>query len=88
MRYATIRAGRNKNRLKMKNNNQLWPFRRATRAGQNASATKMMKPTTPIAAQPAEDVASTYDSFPDQPGEREDLLTVRTEIGGFITRSG
>src|SRR6516225_11489848 len=63
MRYATIRAGMNRNRLKMKNNSQLCPLRRATRAGQKASATKMRMPTTPIAAQPAEDVASMSDSF-------------------------
>src|SRR5262245_41837221 len=37
-----MRAAGKKNRLKMKNSNQLWPLRRATRAGQNAMATQMM----------------------------------------------
>ena len=36
-----IAAGK-KNRLKMKNNNQLCPLRLATRAGQNAMATQMI----------------------------------------------
>jgi hypothetical protein len=48
----------NKNKLNMKNNSQLCPFLRATRAGQNARAIKMMKPIMPMAAQVPDDVAS------------------------------
>ena len=58
IKYATISAGKNRNRLKMKNNSQLCPFRRATRAGQKASANRMMKPTIPIPAQPHPEIAA------------------------------
>src|SRR3954451_3063120 len=42
----------------MKNSNQLCPLRRATRAGQKAIATQMMKPTSPTPNQPAPDIAN------------------------------
>ncbi len=38
----------------MKNSSQLCPLRRATRAGQKARSTKMMKPTIPIPVQAQE----------------------------------
>ena len=40
-------AAGKRNRLKMKNPKKLCPFRPATRAGQNAMATKMMNPMMP-----------------------------------------
>jgi hypothetical protein len=56
--YATIKAGKKRNKLKMKNSSQLCPLRRATRAGQNASATKMIKQKIPNKDQCNPDIAN------------------------------
>ena len=42
----------------MKNSSQLCPLRLATRAGQKASASRMISPMMPIPAQPPADIAS------------------------------
>jgi hypothetical protein len=51
-RYATISAAGKKKRLNTKNRKKLCPFRPATRAGQNAIATQMMKNRIPPSHQP------------------------------------
>jgi hypothetical protein len=38
---------------------KLWPFRPATRAGQNASAIQMSRPMMPSPSRPAVDIAKT-----------------------------
>src|SRR6476659_352527 len=56
-----ISASGKKNRLRMKYPRKLWPLRPATRAGQKAKATQMMKNSRPPATQPPVDIASTPD---------------------------